>query len=303
VANAWGYPATTQIAKLSSSLVDAVPETSPISVVVQNSGSYYVLINGTAYPIDSDYLTSWGANANTPSIADSTLARFTVSSSILKAYVKINNTYYIMNNLYATPVTKYLDAYGINDSNAVTLPSNYFATTPQASYLVRSTDSNDSRMWLINQGQKILFSSFAQEANYSFVSQGVPITALNPAVLAGIPTSSSVPSLLVNKTGAGVKLLSFGSALGFPDGSTLTNYISANNPILTLSSSVYDNFALRKTTSRLVKDDAGNIYYMESGTKRLVQNPGLLNTTYAGIPITYLEGTTMVCIPNGTNIN
>ena len=290
--NAWGSPSFTSVSKLNSNLVSSISETAPISVVVQNSGTYYLLMNGTAYPINPAYADSWRANGLTPIVANSTLARFTVSSQQLGAFIKVGSTYYIMNDLYAIPIATHLDAYGINDSNSVTLPYNYFTTTSPASYLVRSTDTSDSRMWLINQGQKILFNSFAQEASYGYISQGTPVTSLTPGVLSAIPDSTSAPSLLVTKSGAGVKLLSFGYALGFPDGTTLNNYISTTNPILTLSPSVYDQFVLKRSASRLIQDDSGQLYYMVNGSKQTTTagaNPG--------VPISHLESTTMALIP------
>ncbi len=302
VQNAWGIAATSTV-NMSPSLTNLVPEASPVSVIVQNSGTYYLLVNGTAYPINTTYASSWRTNGSVPTIANTTLARFTVSTQQVGANIKVDNKYYIINDLYATPVATYNDAYNISGANAVTLPYNYFSTTAQASYLVKSTDTADTRMWLVNQGQKIAFSSFAQQANYGYISQGTPVTALSPAILAAIPDSTSTPSLLVTKTGAGVKLLSFGSALGFPDGPTLTGYISATNPILTLSPSIYDQFTLRRSASLVVRDDNGNVYHIENGAKRLVQSGALPHTTFASTPQSYLEGTTMASLPNGAPIN
>jgi hypothetical protein len=299
--NAWGSPSFTTVSKLNANLVTSISEASPISVVVQNSGTYYLLVNGTAYPINPTYADSWRANSSTPQIANSTLARFTVSSQQVGAFIKVGTTYYIMNNLFAIPVSKYLDAYGINGSNSVTLPYNYFSTLPGASYLVKSTAAGDSRIWLVNNGSKILLTP-AQAIDYGYISQGVNPTALSPAVLSAIPDSSTVPSLLVTTPGEGVKLLSFGYALGFPDGSTLNSYVSSTNPIDTLSSSIYNQFALKKTASILVRDDSNNIYLIQNGTKRLIQNQSTIASSYPGVPIVYLESTAIVSIPTGAPI-
>lgn len=300
--NAWGSPSFTTVSNLNSNLVSSIPEASPISVVVQNSGTYYLLVNGTAYPINPTYADSWRANSSTPQIANSTLARFTVSSQQVGAFIKVGSTYYIMNNLYAIPVSKYLDAYGINASNSVTLPYNYFETLPEASYLVKSTVTSDPSIWLVNEGSKILLTP-AQAINYGYISQGVNPTALSPAVLSAIPNSSTVPSLLVTTPGEGVKLLSFGYALGFADGNTLESYVSSTNPIDNLSPSIYNQFVLKKTASILVRDDSNNIYLIQNGTKDLIENQSSIASNYPGVPIVYLESTAMVSIPTGAPIN
>ncbi len=290
---------STPIVSLSPNLVNQIPEISPATYIVENSSNYYLLMYATLYPIKTAYDSAWDTNTATQ-ISNSTLARYTVSSQQLGPYLQINGAYYIMNNLQLVPVIQHLDAYGITSSNSVTLPEGYWPVVQDASYLVSPTGS--SSMYLITGGQKIAFSNFAQEANYGYVSDGVPVTTLDPSIISGITTSSSPPSMLINTTNAGVKILSFGYALGFPDGNTLLNYTSTTNPILTVSPSVYNQFVLRRSTSVLLRDDSGNIYLIQNGSKDLIQNQSLLNTTYAGIPITYLEGTAIVSIPSGSPI-
>lgn len=302
IANAWGSSSLGGITRLSTNLTNTIGEGPAISCVIKNGTTNYLLMDGTAYPIDPAFASSWGVDAQTPAVADNTFARFTVSNQPLGAFVKMNGKYYIMRNLTAIPITRYADAYDIA-SRAVTLPLNYFAVTNDASYLVGSSDPNDNRVWLMSDGKKMIFQSFAQQANYGFMSQGVPITRISPATLDAIADSAQSPSLLITKQGAGIKQLSFGYALSFPNGATLTNYVSGPNPVLTLSSSVYDSFTMRKDTSRLIRDDSGKVYYMENGTKRWILNGSLLSTAYKGIPIVYLEGTTIVSIPSGSNVN
>ena len=156
-------------------------------------------------------------------------------------------------------------------------------------------------MCLVNKGSKALLSS-AQALNYGYISLGVSATALTPAIIAGIPNATPPASLLVTKPGAGVKLLSFGYALGFGDGNTLTNYVSSTNPILELSPSIYDQFVLRKSASLLIRDDSNNVYHVENGNKRLIQNQSIITSIYPGVPIVYMESTAIVSIPTGSPI-
>jgi hypothetical protein len=126
---------------------------------------------------------------------------------------------------------------------------------------------------------------------------------LSAATAAAIPTDTTdTPSLLIQKSGSGIKLLSFGYSLGFPDSATLQNYTTSSNPIMAVSPSVFDAFALKRSTSRLIEDDFGNYYWMQNGQKSHILNWSVL-THYLSTPVTYLEGTTMSLIPNGPEIS
>ncbi len=296
--NAWGT-STFGVTMVSQNLVSSIPESSPVSYMVQNSGKYYMLMNAVAYQINPTYLNSWAANSSTPTIASTTLSRFSLSSQSLGPYINISGTNYIMENLWAIPVTTYLDAYNFSSSNTVTLPENYFSISANASYLVQA----DNMLWLISNGQKYWLDSFPIAASYGFISQGVPVTQLDPAVANQIPTNNNTPSLLITTPGQGIKLLNFGRALAFPNGSTLEDYYSSINYIFSVSPSVYNSFTIYGSTSSLILDDYGKVYSVSNGQRDWITNPSLLSTTYSGIPITYLDGTTMALIPQGQNIN
>ena len=300
--NAWGS-ATISISVFSQNLISSIPEGSTVSYMVQNSGNYYLLMNGFAYAVNPTYYNSWNANSSTPLIANSTLARFQISSQSIGPYVQIGGINYIMENLYAIPVVSHLDAYNFTSSNTVNLPNNYFTTLPDASFLIQSTSTSDSRLWLVSNGQKYWLNSFPLAVSYGWISQRVPITYLDPAVLNQIPTNASIPSLLITTPGSGVKLINFGRALAFPNQTTLTDYERAPNYIFSVSPSIYNQFALYASTSSLIEDDYGNVYSVNNGQKNWITNPSLLSTTYSGIPITYLDGTTMALIPTGSQIN
>ena len=99
-------------------------------------------------------------------------------------------------------------------------------------------------------------------------------------------------------------MLSFGKSLGFADGQTLQHFInSGSNPIVTVSAAVYDAMPLAGTVTRLIKDDAGKVYLVENGVKRWILQGSYINRNRPGVPITYLEGTTMNLIPTGAVIS
>ena len=296
--NAWGS-SLFGITTVNENLVNSIPEGGHLSYMVQNSGNYYLLMQGVAYEVNPTYDYSWGANWTTPTIANSTLARFTIASQNLGPYIQIGGTDYIMEALTAIPVTTHLDAYNFTSSNTVTLPTSYFAVGSQASYIVQA----DNKLWLISNGQKYWLDSFPIAASYGFISQNVPVTQLDPAVINQIPTNPAIPSLLITTQNQGIKLLNFGRALAFPNGTTLSDYYSNTNYIFSVSPSVYNSFNIYGSTSSLILDDYGKVYSVSNGQRDWITNPSLLNTTYAGIPITYLDGTTMAIIPQGQNIN
>ena len=297
-----GWNATSP-AGLNTSLINKIPEGRFTNQVVRSqAGTNYVLDGTVAYPINAALASNWEDGTAPVVISDATLANYTISPSTLGLYFMHNGSMYLASGGRALPLWYHGDAYSAPGS-VPTLGANPLPVGDQVSYIVKSTNPAVTTMWLINGGAKIAFLSFAEAANYGFISQSRPVTALTPSVLSAITTSSNVPSLLIRKEGAGVKLISFGYALGFPDGDTINRFTSASNPILTVPASVYDSFILRRTASRIIRDDANNHYLMENGTKRRIANQSLLSTTYGGIPVVYLEGTTMVAIPNGADIN
>ncbi len=296
--SAWGG----SIMSTSSQLVNKIPEGAFVNYLAKDgAGQAYLAMNNVKYTIDPTYNDAWGVNSATPVLSDSTLDRYSTSGSTLQAFIKIGSTSYIMSGGNKIPISRFVDAYQPASHSPVTLPSDYFPSASEASYLVQSTDGGDSRTWLMVGGKKIQLS-FEQAVSYGYLSHGVQPAKLTPTTLGTITNDGRQGSLLIQKTGSGIKFLNFGQALGFPDGATLTNTISASNPILVVDDATFDSFSLAGSTSRIIKDDAGKLYYMDSGQRRWVTNWAAMQP-YANIPITYLYGTTMALIPQGTPIN
>lgn len=287
------------VLSVSSQLINVTPEGSYASYAIKSSaGQGYLLMNGALYPIDSNFYDVWGINSSTLVVSDQVLARFTNTGTTLKSFITINGTSYVMTGGSKAPISQYADAYVSSGLNPVTLPSDYFPTTAQASYLVRSA-AGGNQIWLVTNGKKIALN-FEQAVTYGYLSRGVQPTSLSPATLALIPDDTRTASLLIQEPGSGIKFLSFGSALGFPDGPTLISYISTSNPILVVSPSIFNTFALRGSVTRLIRDDAGNLFWMDSGSKHYILN-GTILSHYPPTPQAYLEGTTQYLIPSGSN--
>ena len=295
--NAWGGA----VMSISSQLLAIIPEGSFINYLALNSlGQPYLLMNSVAYAIDPNYKDAWGVNQSTPVVSSQTIARYTISASTLQAFIKIGSTSYVMTDGSKIPIRTYSDAYQSANLGEISLPNDYFNSSAEASFLVSSTDGTDKRIWLINQGKKTLLS-FEQAVTYGYLSRGIQPTRLTPATLGFIPDATGSASLLIQTAGTGVKFLSFGVSLGMPDSDTLTNYVGSTNPILQVSPSVFAAFNLTRSTSRLIVDDFGNYYWMESGTRRHIVSGSVLDH-YRSTPVTYLQGTTMQLIPLGANL-
>ncbi len=292
---AWDIDAS--ISSTSSQLVGVIPEGSFLGYKVKDaSGNGYLMMNDVAYPIDSTFYDAWGINSGTPSVANTTIARYPTGSKI-GGFIKINNTPYIISGGNKIPIKSYSDAYPSNSLNGVSLPSDYFNTAPEASYLIKSTDSSDNRVWLMANGTKLLLGGFTEQVSYGYISSGIQPTPLAPSVLNSIPDSTQVFSQLIQTGTSGIKFVNFGYSLGFPDGDTLLNYVGTGQ-ILQVSPSVFNAFKLSRYASRLIVDDHGNYYFMENGYKRPITSGKVLDN-YKSYPTSYLEGITMALIPTG----
>ena len=118
--------------------------------------------------------------ASTPIVTDQTLSRYQVSGTTLKAFISISGTSYVMTSGNKTPIVQYADAYSASSLGAASLPSDYFNTAAQASYLVKSSASSNSQLWLITGGQKIALT-FEQAVTYGYLSRSIQPTVLSPA--------------------------------------------------------------------------------------------------------------------------
>jgi hypothetical protein len=284
-------------------LVSRIPEGSFINYMVKNSsGQAYLLMNKLSYIIDPAYYNEWGVNDRTPVVADSTINRYSPSNVTLRAYIKIGNSSYVMMNGNKIPLNKNYDAYQPTSLGQETLPNDYFSSIAEATYLAKSTDSQDPSVWLISNGKKYLFNNFATYVSYGHLSRGITITPLSPNALSALSTAPEIPGLFIKPAGTqGIKFLNFGTSLGFPNGETLSNLLGSS-PVLVVSDSIYNSIPLVGSVSRVIKDDNGKIYFVENGKKRWITS-GIAYDPYRNYPVTYLYSTTMSLIPDGPAIN
>lgn len=285
-------------------LMSLIPEGSFIGTTVRSSGGQgFYIEQAKKYLIDQSYADSWGISQATPQVDVSTLARLSEGVPLADTFT-VNGTSYIMSNGSRLKLTKYKDTYPSSITTSTVISSVGDTNDGgNASYLIRSSDTSDQRVWLINKGQKILLPLFEQRVALGFLSNGIPIIPVTPSTVSAIPTSPSVYSNLIQKGSSGIKFVNFGHSLGFPDGQTLTAYINSTTGILNVADSIYDTFTINGNTSRVVYDDYGRYFWVENGQKRYINSWSAYSSAgYPNIRAVYLQGITMNLLPTGSTI-
>lgn len=287
---------------LPNELMSLIPEGSFLGNVVKASdGNAYYIDNGTRYPISLSSLGEWGISQNTPTVDASSLSRMLVGPALNDVF-NVNGTLYTMSRGVRVRIDRYKDAYPSFSSTSLSTAGD-MKDGGEASYLIRLSTQEDDRVWLVNKGTKMLLSSFEQKVAFGYISNSVPLTSLSTETINSIPDTQSVYSNLIQTGSSGIKFVNFGYALGFPDSPTLTAYINGSSGILSVSSSIYNNFAVRSNISRLIYDDLGRYYWVENGEKRYVNTwSAYTRDGYPSIGAIYLQGITMNLLPNGTTI-
>lgn len=270
--------------------------------VAKNGANYFYLEAGTKYSIPATLGTSWGF-ASSSTILPQTLARYTLGSKIMTPFVSLNGHTHSLLNFQKTELSGSL--VGIIPKTQVTnLQKDYFPTnTNKGTYILRSSNLADTRLWLAGLNGKLLLPSTAHALNLGYISKSVELTVMAPEALDAIPTSTTVASLLIQSPSGALKLLSFGEALSLPDGQTAQAYIDITGSVSQVSQEIFNLFPVSRNATRLIRDDYGKVYWIDNGTKRWVVNGARLSTTFAGVSQTYLHSTAASLIPDGTVIN
>lgn len=300
VLNAWGSPRKYPVMAIAPSLTAQLPTGPSASGLVNNDSDEYLLDNGYLRSIPGDLQPAWGSSGSLE-LPATTLSLFDSASDVTSAKLTIGTNRYLMEAGHKLAANQWSDAYAITAGTSFSLPVDYLPGGGALSYLAQSTDS-DPAVWLISGGQKYELPNFASSVSYGHISRGVALTKLSPATLDSFTTNPATPGLFIRTASSGaIKLLNFGSSLGFADGPTLTQFLGGSSPLV-VSDSIFNSFILSGSVSRLIRDDAGKIYLVEGGSKRWITN-GSAYEPYKHLPVTYLYGTTMALIPTGANIN
>lgn len=264
---------------------------------------YYAILGKKKYQANYNQVkNSWSLD-QAIKIKSLTLDRYTLQSTSLSSVVRISGKVYSLSNLKKKELYQYtFDK--IDPTKIIDLSNDVFEAStlpPGSSYLVKDTGS--SNIWLVTTKGKVLFTSTAQALNLGYISMGQELNQLDTETINLIPNDSTAPSLVIRSPSGSMKLVSFGGGLGFGDADTALAYIGVSGSVLDVSQGIFDSYGFPRNATRLIRDDSGKVYWLEGGKKRWILNGSLLGTQFNGIRQTYLHGTVMTLIPDGSVIN
>jgi hypothetical protein len=304
VLHAYGSPRKYSPAPVGMSLISSLPASRSADMFLESGGTTYFLQDGNAFSIDATAKSDWlGGRTPINYTSSGFSSRFdAVATPPVKQHVIENNKGLVMSNGYAVDVGSVGDAYDIGawSSMAVFGMNRAFSLT----FLSRSSDTRDSRIWLVSKGTKQHIIS-GEEMNAYSKGGAVPVSTITPTALATLPQVNAGKKLspLVYSNGRGFKLLyGNGSFFSFGDGDTLTHYLNANDT-QDLSFSVYNDFSqTRGNVSRLIRDPSGKVYWVENGKKRWITSSAAYNH-YSANRLVDVTANITNWLPDGTTIN
>jgi hypothetical protein len=289
---------------VSSSLINTIPEGAFLNYIAKDSSNNaYLFMANQRYQIDPNYFNEWNISTATPILDITTIARYPLTAQTVRSFVTASGKTYVLSNGAPLLISTYLDAYQPATSLTANLPKNYFLqTVTQATYIVKSSNTQDQNYWLISSGIKYPLNGFAGAVSYGYISSGIVLTTLNPSTIASFTQASANAGLFIRTSSSfGIKLVNFGTSLGFPDSPTLSAFLGSSTPLI-VSDSIYNSIPLTGSVSQAIRDDSGKIYLIDSGTKKWVATANAYNS-YVHYPISYLYGTSIVQIPDGATLN
>ncbi|USN97159.1 MAG: hypothetical protein H6799_02155 [Candidatus Nomurabacteria bacterium] len=264
---------------------------------------YFAVIDKKRYQANYNQVKNSWALDQAIRAKPSSLDRYALQSAPLSPLVRLSGKVYSLSNLKKKELNQYI-LNRIDSSKILDLSSDVFdnSTLPQgSSYLLK--DNGSSNIWLVSTKGKVLLTSTAQALNLGYISMGQEFNQLDIETINLIPNDNTVPSLVVRSPSGSMKLVSFGGGLGFGDADTALAYIGVSGSVVDVSQSIFDSYGFPRNATRLIRDDAGKVYWLEGGKKRWILNGGLLGTRFNGITQTYLHSTVMTLIPDGTVLN
>ncbi|MDQ3123726.1 MAG: hypothetical protein M3Q14_03535 [bacterium] len=292
--DAWGG---SQSVDVNNKLYEYLDSAGAAWFIAKEGTNYYHLDKGVKHVVPQSLAHSWGL-ANSIDILPQTLLRFNQSGSGAKPFISLGGKVYSLSSFRKTELTQ-AAASLIPASELVNLTGDYFPSNSLATYLLRSSDLSDARLWLVAANGKILFTHLAQALNHGYISKSIELTIMSPEAISAIPTSPSTASLLIQSPSGGLKLLTFGEALSLPNSFTAEGYINVTGSVSPVSQEIFNSFVVNRTATRLIRDDSGKVYWIDNGQKRWITNGAHLTTTFKGVAQTYLHSTVISIIPDG----
>lgn len=304
VLNGLGYPRKYGVSDLSRLFADGYSgNIRGMSMFIKIGSTTYFLQDGNLFPITSTALADWTNGSIVPTFASANLnTRFDIQGSYsLGNFIQEGNDKYAISNGTAHFVGGFDPAYLANGNTWKLVSLFGMPRTGVSSTIVKSTDGNDGRIFVLSKGTKQHILS--GESFSALTRQGaIKTTSLSPTLLNQYPQingGTNTPPL-VYTDGKGFKLLTAaGTFYEFPNGDTLVNFASGGNPSIDADPGTYDKYSQSAgAITRLIKDPSGKIYWIENGRKRWITS-GSAFQAYSGTPVTNVNWIIPDWLPNG----
>jgi hypothetical protein len=306
VLNALGYPRKYTIADISRKFTDAYTgNVHAMSMFVQVGATTYFMQDGNLFPISSAALSDWTSGSAVPTYSSQNLSsRFDFQPSVtLGNFIQEGNDKYIINNGTAFNATGYAPTYLPSGVSWKQVSIFGMPRSAVNSPIVRSTDTSDSRIFVLSKGTKQHI--LTGEALSALTKQGsIGVLSLSPALLGNYPqvNGGKDASPLIYTDGQGFKLLSpTGTFFSFADADTVVNF-AGGNLLIDMDGASYSSYSQQSgTATRLIKDPSGKVYWVENGKKRWITSGAALQP-YSGIPMTNVSWSITNWLPDGAAI-
>jgi hypothetical protein len=247
-----------------------------VNYYFSTGGTNYVIDNGIYHSVSGSVATDWGLS-NPTAITTATRDRFS-AGAVLQTKVKVGPTYYrvkygISN---ATADTNLATIWGIV-SSPTDVSANLIARTnqgPQLNIFAKSTDNNDTRIFLVDNSATTFYHLTSLEQFLNFGYNGGGLVAVTPTDLG----TAGVAKNIINTASANSeRVVDNGSKRNFSNSTVKGRWLNGSNS-LTVSSALWNRLSTGSELTGNVKAGAPNVYTVDTGQKRWVQSQGSYQT-------------------------
>lgn len=243
-------------------------------------GTNYVMDNGTYRAVSASVATDWGLSD--PSAISSAVRDYFTSGAALSQRAKVDVNYYRVKygKTHTTTNPTVATIWGITSPVAVS--ANLVNTLPASSELsifARSTDTNDHRIFLVDNGGTSFSHLISVEQFLSYGYKGGDfIVAVQPADLGTVGTAKNI---IKTASADSERVIDRGQKYSFTNNAVRDRWLGSGDNTLTVSDALWSYFGAGGALTGNVKGSVPNVYNVDQGGKRWIQSSGTYQT-YAG---------------------
>jgi hypothetical protein len=267
-----------------------------------SGGTQYVMDNGTYHSVTSPVATDWNLSSPT-AISTATRDRFTAGAA-LQTKVKVGSTYYRVkygtNN--GTSDTNLATVWGLATSPTDVTSSLVARTTagPNLNLFAKSTDGNDHRIFLVDNGATDYYHLNSVEQLLNFGYNGGGVVAVSPSDLG---TPGVAQNIIKTATADTERIVDIGAKRDFSNSTVKGRWVTGSN-VLTVSSAFYNRLGSGTSVTGNIKgSNTPHVYNIDTGQKRWITTQSSYQT-YATDYGAYSDVSSWLAavIPTGTDI-